>query len=244
MSTTQRIGFGKKIRLDWLALALRLRASGADFGTARAPLTDLIAETNKGKVAITKALSNVRQVVFAPAEENEAFTAAALALYREHGERHALELVWGLSLVSYSFFALCAETTGRLLRLNETFSATELARRLAEKTGDRGFVARVGRYNLSSMLDWGVLELDPNEKAYRSAATKTVKREDLAAWLFEGVLLASRKSAQPVLHLYRSPLLFPFEIPPLLSARLAGANSRLYLSRQSLNEELLSLEHK
>lgn len=242
MGTTQRIGFGKKIRFDWLALALRLRASGADFEAAREPLSDLIAETNKGKVAITKALSNVRQVVFAPTEENEAFTAAAIELYREHGESYALELAWGLSLVSYSFFALCAETTGRLLRLNDSFTAAELVRRVTEKAGDRGFVDRVARYNLSSILDWGVLNVAANNKRYRSTKLRKIRAGEIAAWLLEAILLCSRKSALPVQQLASSPTIFPFELPVLPTAALAALNPRLVVARQSLNEELLSVK--
>jgi hypothetical protein len=241
MSTTQRIGFGKKIRLDWLALALRLRASGADFEAAKAPLSDLIAETNKGKVAITKALSNVRQVVFAPTEENEAFTTAALELYPEHGERYSLELVWGLSLVSYSFFALCAETTGRLLRLNESFTAAELVRRLTEKAGDRGFVDRVGRYNLSSILDWGVLKLDGHKKEYARGAARKVTQGDLAAWLLEAALKVSQKSALPTQQLTANQALFPFTLPILPTTSLPSLNPRLMVTRLSLNEELVGL---
>jgi hypothetical protein len=237
MSTTQRIGFGKKIRLDWLALALRLRASGADFEAARAALSELIAETNKGKVAITKALSNVRQVVFAPAEENEAFTVAALELYREHGERYALELVWGLSLVSYSFFALCAENSGRLLRLNESFTAAELVRRLTEKAGDRGFVDRVGRYNLSSILDWGVLSLDAATKQYARGPARKITHGNLAAWLLEAALKVSQKSAMPIQQLTSNQVLFPFTLPFLSATALPNINPRFIVTRLSLNEE-------
>ena len=239
MSTTQRIGFGKKIRLDWLVLALRMRAAGADFEAAREPLSLLIGETNKGKVAITKALSNVRQVVYAPSKGNETFTAAGIALLQEHGDSHSLEIAWGLSLVSYSFFALTAETTGRLLRLNESFTAAELARRLKEKTGDRGFVDRVGRYNLSSLLDWGVLELSPETKHYRRGQCRKIRSVKFAAWLLEAALIVSQKSALPLQQLTTNPALFPFELPVFPVASIAAHNQRLTVTRLSLNEELV-----
>lgn len=242
MSITQRIGFGKKIRLAWLALGLHLRAAGMSFDEAREPLSLLIGETNKGKVAITKALSNVRQVVFAPTEENAAFATAGLGLLREHGDSHSLEIAWGLSLVSYSFFASTVETAGRLLRLNEEFTAAELVRRLSEKAGDRGFVDRVGRYNLSSILDWGVLEVAADTKKYHGTKPRKIRAGDIAAWLLEAALLCSRKSALPVQQLSSSPFLFPFELPVLPTATLAALNPRLAVTRQSLNEELLGFK--
>lgn len=239
MSTTQRIGFGKKIRLDWLALGLRLRAAGADFEAAREPLSVRIGETNKGKVAITKALSNVRQVIFEPPEGNEVFTRAGIELLRAHGDSSALEIAWGLSLVSYSFFALTVETTGRLLRLNESFTAAELVRRLTEKTGDRGFVGRVGRYNLSSILDWGVLALSPETKKYQRGQLRKVRHGEIAAWLLEATLKTSGKSALPLQQLCASPVLFPFELSVLPATAIASLNPRLTVSRLSLNEELV-----
>ncbi len=241
MSTTQRIGFGKKIRLDWLAMALRLRAAGASFEDAREPLSLLIGKTNKGKVAITKALSNVRQVVFAPTEENAAFTSAGLDLLREHGDSHALEISWGLSMVSYSFFANTVETTGRLLRLNEVFTAAELGRRLAEKAGDRGFIGRVGRYNLSSILDWGVLAVATDTKKYHRTPVRKVRSGELAAWLLEAALKASLKSSLPMPQLAGNPMLFPFELPVFPATSLTRLNPRLTVTRLSLNEEHIGL---
>jgi len=241
MSVTQRIGFGKKIRLDWLTLALRLRAEGRTFDEAREELSSLIAETNKGAVAITKALSNVRQVVFASADENAAFADAALSLYREHGERYATELAWGLSLVSYSFFSLCAESTGRLLRLNESFTAAELMRRLKEKAGERGFVDRVGRYNLSSFVDWQVVTLNSEQKRYAKGAVRKLDNGEVTAWLLEGALRTSRKSSVPFQHLVSSTALFPFDMQPLPATLLPSLNPRLNVSRLSLNEEVVSL---
>ncbi len=241
MNTTQRIGFGKKIRLDWLALGLRLRASGSDFEAARERLSFAIGETNAGKVAITKALSNVRQVVFLPAKDNEAFADFAIGFLREHGDQHALEIAWGLSLVSYSFFASTMETAGRLLRLNEAFTAAELLRRLSEKEGDRGFVNRVGRYNLSSVLDWGVLELTSGTKQYRRARPKKVRSTRLAAWLLEAALRVSGKSTLPIHQLSANPALFPFELPIIAATQLTTLNPRLTTMRLGLNEELVAM---
>lgn len=242
MSTTQRIGFGKKIRLDWLSLALRLRAAGADFEASREPLAQLIGKTNKGKVAITKSLSHLRQVVFLPAKENEPFANAGLILFRTHGDRHALEIAWGLCLVSYSFFATTVETAGRLLRLNEAFTASELVRRLSEKAGDRSFVARAGRLNLSSILDWGVVESVAGTRKYRGAKPRRIKAGEIAAWLLEASLHSSRKSALPVQQLALSPTLFPFDLPVLPTASIVALNPRLSVTRQSLSEELVGFK--
>ncbi len=122
MSTTQRIGFGKKIRLIWLTEAVRLRAKGHDFSYARTELEPLVAATNPGKEAISKAMSNLRQVVFQPVSNNIRHSEAGIRLVAEN-KQYAFCVAWGLSIASYSFVAATAETVGRLLKVQSHFTA-------------------------------------------------------------------------------------------------------------------------
>jgi hypothetical protein len=124
-----------------------------------------------------------------------------------------------------------------LLRLNESFTAAELVRRLTEKAGDRGFVDRVGRYNLSSVLDWGVLALDGESKKYVWGASRKIVGGDLAAWLMEAALKISGTSAMPMRQLTANPALFPFNLPILAATSIPNLNPRLIVHRMSLNEE-------
>lgn len=241
MSTNQRIGFGKKVRWDWFLLAVRLRAKAVNFEDARAELEHLIAETNPGKVAIAKTMSVIRQVVFQPTPESRLFSASGIELFRQHGATVAMPVIWGLSVSSYSFFASCGETVGRLLRLHGEFTAAEMLRRLTEREGDRAFVIRIARFNLSSMLDWGLLELDADSKRYRRGKSIAMHDPVILGFLAEGILLASDKTSMPLSQLFASNLLFPFDTKPIAATQLATANPRLQVIRQSLNEELVAL---
>ncbi len=242
MSSNQRIGFGKKVRWEWLLLALRLRAKGEPFDAARDELVQLIAETNPGKTAIAKILSNLRQVVFEPVASCEAFAEHGTGLFRQRGASAAFPVLWGLSITSYSFFAQTGETIGRLLRLNADFTAAEMVRRLTERAGDRAFVSRVARYNLSSMLDWQLLGYDERTKRYSRGRVTRLADPEMISWLAEAVLLALGKSALPQSQVFASNLLFPFEMKPTPLAHLTAANRRLHVVRQSLSEELVALD--
>ena len=241
MSTNQRIGFGKKVRWIWLLLAVRLRAKEVIFDDAREELEHLIAETNAGKVAISKTMSVLRQVVFLPTPECRLFSEQGMELFRRRGAAVALPVIWGLSISGYSFFGSCADTVGRLLRLHGEFTAAEMQRRLTEREGDRAFVIRIARYNLSSMLDWGLLDYDAGSKRYRRGKLTMAHDAEILGWLAEGILLASGRSSMPQAQLFASNLLFPFDIKPIALAQLAGANPRLQVIRQSLNEEIVGL---
>jgi hypothetical protein len=241
MSKNQRIGFGKKIRWDWLLLALRLRAKSVDFDAAREELEPLIAETNPGKAAIAKILSNLRQTIFEPVPACRDFSERGVALFQQDGEPVALPVIWGLSFSSYSFFAQSGETVGRLLRLHEEFTGAEMVRRLTERIGDRGFVSRVARYNLSSMLDWDLLEYGSATKTYRRGKVIVASRPDVLGWLAEGILLATSKSSMAQSQLLGSNLLFPFEIKPISLTQLTAGNPLLQVVRHSVNEESIVL---
>lgn len=241
MSTNQRIGFGKKIRWDWFLLALRLRAKDVSFDDAREELEQLIAETNAGKVAIAKSMSVVRQVIFLPTPSCKNFSNAGIDLFRRRGEAVALPVIWGLSISGYSFFASCGETVGRLLRLHAEFTAAEMQRRLTEREGDRGFVIRIARFNLSTMLDWGLLELDAKSKRYRRGKQAAASDPEILGWLIEGILLATGKSSMPQSQLFASNLFFPFDAKPIALAQLTKANPRLQIIRQNLNDEIVAL---
>lgn len=240
MSATERIGFGKKIRMVWLTEALRLRASGSDFNSARTELEPLIATTNPGKEAVRKVMANIRQVVFQPVVANIAHSEHGNRLIQE-SDRNAFCVAWGLSIASYSFVATTAETIGRLLKLQHQFTASDMTRRLTERLGERGFVNRVARYNLSSFLDWGVLSSDPTKKVYLQGNREKIRDDALLAWLVEAVLLSSRQSNTLFSHTLSSPVLFPFEFEPVSASVVAGLNPRLQLIRQNLNEECLVL---
>jgi len=239
MSTSQRIGFGKKIRIEWLIEAIKLRAHGSDFDQARVGLESLFAPTNPGKAAISKILSSIRQVVFQPDVRNIEHTMAGIGFALENPE-HALCIAWGLSLTSYSFVATTAETVGRLLKLQPHFTGAELCRRLAERLGEREFVNRAARYNLSSFLDWGVVSCE-KKRLYSRAKSLNVEDTAIWAWLIEAVLFASGQGTMPFSQAASSPLLFPFSFAPVSAPLIIQNNPRLQLLRQSLNEEFISL---
>jgi len=241
VNTNQRIGFGKKVRWDWMLLAIRLRTHGASFAEAREELDALIAKTNAGKEAIAKTRSALRQVVFQPTPSCRHFSERGIELFRRRGEAVALPVIWGLSISAYSFFASCGETVGRLLRLHGEFTAAEMLRRLTEREGDRGFVIRIARFNLSTMLDWGLLELDAKSKRYRRGKQAPASDPEILGWLVEGILLATGKSSMPQSQLFASNLFFPFDAKPIALAQLTKANPRLQIIRQNLNEEIVAL---
>ena len=119
----------------------------------------------------------------------------------------------------------------------------QVQRRVREQLGERETVARATRRVLRCFIDWGVLQETQEKGVYHSVPVRSVTDKKLAAWLIEGILLASSSNASPLKALVQSPALFPFVVGPLSIGDLEGHN-RLEWFRQGLDEEMVMLRSR
>lgn len=237
------IGFGKKVRAIWLDLALDFAADGASFDDSKAALSDVISKDNSGTDAVRKILVGVNRMWFNPPEYCRATRDAALVLHRQvdHPPPRVL-LHWGMAIAAYPFIGAVAEAAGRLLRLQTTLSMQDVKRRVCEKFGEREFVERIVRYNISSFLDWGALATAKKKGDYVATKPIPVTNPDDAAWLIEALLHTRTEGGLSLSQLRQHPLLFPFAIAAVSSgSAISRANPRLQTIRHGHTEELVML---
>src|ERR1035437_3398571 len=169
MQSRNDIGFGKKIRACWLESALEQAARGMTFDQAKEALAKEISTDNTGAEAIRKILTGLKRVWFTPPDYCRALRDAALDLFRhDNSPATRLLLSWGMAVAAYPFVGDVAETLGRLLKLQGEARRADIERRVREQHGDRAFVSRIGRYNVSSFLDWGVIAEAKRKGIYSS----------------------------------------------------------------------------
>jgi len=111
-----------------------------------------------------------------------------------------------------------------------------------EQHGDRGFVSRISRYNVSSFLDWGVIVPAKKGGVYLPGKQVHPRNADQLAWLAEAVLISRGEHPMPFPQLCHHPILFPVKLDTF-NASVLRANPRLRVERQSLNEEYVFLDH-
>ena len=237
------MGFGKKVRAIWLDLALDFVAKEASFSDAKPTLSQTIELDNPGSEAIQKVLTGLNRVWFNPPSSCLPTRDAAVALYRSTDRPpNSLLLHWGMCIATYPFIGAVAEAIGRLLRLQGTAMISDVKRRVGEKFGEREFVERIVRFDVSSFLDWGVLSGAERKGAYTTGLIIPVVAVKHSAWLIETLLHSRGEESLPLANLRQHPILFPFslgEIPSGLA--LSNENPRLQSTRQGNNEEVLSL---
>jgi len=240
-----RVGFDRFIRLEWLDQVAKLVSNGAsrsDIVVALDP--DLRAAFPTAGDGSRNAREKVLTVLLC----TWAIVPPDLVGFRDDGlpmlDRVALSgrlaLHWGMLLAAYPFFGAVATTAGSLLRLQETFSAGQLQRRMRERYGERETVVRASRRVLQSMADWGALTETGEHGVYTDTPRRSITDAALGPWLIEAALRAEGRSASSFTTLVRTPSLFPLDLTGLTIGRL-GASPRLEIVRQSLDDDLVLL---
>lgn len=213
------IGFSIGLKLEWLeqtAALVSLGRSGQEVRSSlNAILTSELAEGKDPRVGSRgRAIMVLSTLWVDPPEGLAGLRDECLKALPQTPSAEHLALHWGLALAAYPFFASVAESVGRLLRLQDSVVRSDVHRRVAEVFGDRPTVRRATGVAVHNMTQWGALQSDAANRAYRAAERRTVGR-DVAVLLLQAVLHASDVDSTPLDALLHSPALFPFELPSL-----------------------------
>jgi hypothetical protein len=132
------------------------------------------------------------------------------------------------------------EALGRLLKLQHEAHRDDLQRRLREQHGDRDFVSRITRYDVSSFLDWGVIAETKKNGIYILGQQVRPRNHEQSAWLAEAVLVSRGKTQMALSELSNHPVFFPIKLDEF-NAGVLQHSSRLRIERQNLSQEFVFL---
>ncbi len=238
------IGFNRKVRADWLKEALQLTASEIPRDEIESILKNKIAEVNPGKETIRKVFIYLNRVWIDPPNFCRDLRDNGLEIFIARPNSDTIFLLnWGMCIASYPFIGHVAEATGRLLRLQSAVQAVQVNQRIREKFGDRHFVHRSVRYNLSTFFDLGALNQGTKKGVYVKGRVYQPKSDIETSWLIEAVLHMQANYNLPFAQLPQHGALFPFNITDL-SANSLKYNKRIEIFRHGMNEELVGIKEK
>ncbi|QQS04453.1 MAG: hypothetical protein IPK50_19505 [Fibrobacterota bacterium] len=178
-------------------------------------VSEILNQGGLGIEAKAKTLTKLRALVLQPQEDLAQFASQGLELAQQDLDACAPIYSWGMSLVTYPFFAKVVEITGRLTALHGECSAHEVHRRLSEIYGARGVCTNGRRAVFQSLVDWGILDRS-------ELITRIVRKPALAvpspmtAWLVESALRQINRGV-PASYVPLLPTLFPFDLEEDLS---------------------------
>jgi hypothetical protein len=236
------IGFNRRVRAVWLNETLRLAAAGVAAEEIETALKQKIAADNKGKETIRKVFVYLNRIWLQPPRYCIALRDDALKMFRQRPDGDSAFLLnWGMCMAAYPFIAHIAEATGRLLRLQGEAQAAQINMRIRERFGDRHFVYRSVRYNLSTFFEAGALKEGTRPGIYVRGSVMKPSEDTELAWLIEALLHAQDETNLPLQQIVAHGALFPFDLAGLSIATLK-CNPRLEIFRHGLTEILVGLK--
>lgn len=244
MNSAPVIGFSQRIKLDWIEETARLVLDGSSDDEIVEALETLLKHqvsvgSNPERGTRDKAITILLKCWQRVPEERRSFRDRGLELLKAQGQKTHPAIHWATAIAAYPFFGIVAETTGRLLRLQEIVSAAQVQRRLKERFGERETVARAARRILRTFIDWGVLQDTEKKGVYRQSPVFPIHDPSLLAWMAEAIVMAGDKRMIEVEELRHSLQLFPYDTSGI-SAVVLEKNKRLEISRQGLGGHLIS----
>lgn len=246
MNNKKTVGFSQRIRLEWLEYTAEQFLSGKTAREIKSLLDELLKNQlsigrNTKRGAREKAISILLKTWLTPPKHLKPFHDEAL----EHLKRLSIDdhiaVHWGMTMAVYPFFGLVAETAGRLLKLQGSFTPAQVLRRIKEQFGDRETVTRAARRILRCFVDWGVLTDNEKKGIYKQKAVKHISDKKLAAWLIESVLVSGNYKQMLISSIIHNPSLFPFDVG-MITYKDLELNQRLELFRQGVDEDVVMVK--
>jgi len=241
-----QVGISQRIRLEWLEQTANLVLAGNDKCSINNALQDLLknevsvgGEADRG--SREKIITILMKVWLNIPPGLEAFRIDGLKLLRSLPPRNRVVVHWGMVMAVYPFWGSVAGQVGRLLRLQESFTISQIQRRLREQFGERETVFRAARRVIRSFVDWKVLRKTEAKGIYKQGEVIKISEPRLAAWLIEAHFYANPERKSTLSSLINSPMLFPINLCAISIGQLGEYSERLEITKVDMDDFLVAL---
>lgn len=235
--TAPQIGFDRFIQLDWVAVALRVRAGTASIDS----LDELLDSAGLGNEAKIKTRTKLNALVLEPRAELIDFIDRGIAHFSNVTQpQNTACFAWGAALATYPYFGKVAEFTGRLTSMQGDCSMPEVHRRMSELYGERSNIKTATRAVIQTQVDWGAIRRVIKGNRIERLPPIPVSEPIKISWLIEAALRYHGKAmALPTLQSTAPLYPFTFDQPlgyvtatsPTLEVRSEGPGNQLVALR-------------
>ena len=232
------VGFDRRIHTEWLDALADQVAKGESVPALRRYLHGLLEKDHPAKTARGKTVTVLMRIWVHLPPEHLPIRREAFDLLRSIRPADRIWLHWGMCLLAYPLFRDTATAIGRLLKLHDEFTLTQLQRRLVDVWGDRSTVKRASQRIVRSMIDWGALADIDRSRRFRAAPQRTTASKPLQLWFLRACHTAAEAETVEAQQLLGLPLAFPLKLT------ITKTDLRRYdhfaLHRQGLDMEMVA----
>lgn len=243
MTRRRTIGFDRRLAFDWLEATASRVAAGASLEELRSGMWQYL----EGKVSGDKFNSDRGKTMTVltriwgkvpPAAQP--LQARAIEAYATASAKEHLALHWAMMLATYPVFSDVAATAGRLLALQDTFSLSQLTKRMVAQWSERPVLVKSTQRIVRSLVEWGALADTSTKGVYAPAPKPFPVPKELALLLCEALLIDNEQHALPGSQLLDHPALFPFAHKLTLADLREKAG--LEVHRQGIDGDVVELQ--
>ena len=241
-----QIGIDRYIRLDWLELTAHLAVAKNNVPTVKTILQEELkgafrSANTRVRGSLDKTITILIRIWSNPPKKLLPLQRKGLELLSHLPQENHIVLHWGMTMAVYPFWATIAAYVGRLLKLQEIVTVSQIQRRMREQYGERETVSRATQRVLRSFVNWGVLKETAKKGCYAKGILLTIKDEVLISWLAEALLHTKPNGSLDLRELLSSTMLFPFRLSSVPANTLTVISQRLDVLRHGLDQELIML---
>ncbi len=242
----KQIGIDRHIRLEWLEYTSNMVLAGNDEDDVKDKLEQLLttvfpSSSPNTRGSLSKTLTILLKTWLRVHRDIQSLRDTGLELLQSVKKTDLIAIHWGMIMAAYPFWGSVAGQTGRLLRLQENVSASQIQRRLRERFGERETVSRATRRVIHSFVDWGVLNGTKEIGVYKKEHKYTIDDPKVISWLIEASLHARTNKAATIKEILSSPNIFPFCLDHISAEQVVSLSSHLDLLRHGLDDILVML---
>jgi hypothetical protein len=242
MNRRAKIGFDRRINLQWLDAAAAQARAGRRADEIRHHLWDLLDgvvsgdQTNSARGKTVTVLSHIWGEVPSTAES---LRQRAIRQFGQCTDEEKLALHWAMMIGTYPVFTDVVAATGRILALQNNFTLSHLTRRLIGTWGERSTLERAAQRIVRSMVQWEIVRDTTTRGTYEGASRRQRIGAATGVVLIEALLVDAGDASLSFDQLIGHPALFPFSID-LNSGQIRNA-PQFSVHRQGLDADFVEL---
>jgi len=180
------IGFDRKIELEWIDYTSELVSRGLPESKIREKLARKLSVYGLGSSkggALSKTITVLTRLWLNVPKDIIPLRDKAIDLYKSASNDEKVVLHICLAITNYPFFFDVMTQIGRLLKLQDSFSSKQVARRIVEKWGDTQRVKRSVGHVLQTLKLWDVIEPLQKISLYRDSKNSYLARKKIQSFI-------------------------------------------------------------